>query len=273
MDVSGANTRSLLDSCGMKMLDIQNYRGREQAYVKHVFLESYLERLAFKTAKTYGHVVYVDGFAGPWKSANEDFKDTSFGIALNVLRRAKGQWGSLGHQVKVSAYLIERDASAYSLLARVPDRYEDITVKTYFGEFLEKIDDIVSEIPPAAFTFFFLDPKGWRIPLRRITTLLKRSHSELVFNFMFDFINRAASMTDPAIVSGLDELMPFGDWRRRIQDLQISGQETPASRKAVLIDCFGESLTRLGNFRYVAETTVLRPLKDRTLYCLWELSG
>jgi hypothetical protein len=74
------------------MVSLDDYVGREQAYVKHVFLKRYLEALIFKTASTYNHIVYVDGFAGPWQSANEEFADTSFGIALNALRRAKETW-------------------------------------------------------------------------------------------------------------------------------------------------------------------------------------
>ncbi|WP_245475883.1 enoyl-CoA hydratase/isomerase family protein [Bradyrhizobium sp. Leo170] len=46
-----------------------------QAYVKHVLLESYLERLVHKVASRYDHVAYVDGFAGPWQSANERFEE------------------------------------------------------------------------------------------------------------------------------------------------------------------------------------------------------
>jgi len=38
--------------------------GARTAYVKHVFLERYLEALIFKTATGYNHIVYVDGFAG-----------------------------------------------------------------------------------------------------------------------------------------------------------------------------------------------------------------
>src|SRR5262245_32139179 len=65
-----------------EMVSLQDYQGREQSYVKHTFLERYLEALVHKTASTYPHVVYVDGFAGPWQSTNEKFQDTSFGIAL-----------------------------------------------------------------------------------------------------------------------------------------------------------------------------------------------
>ena len=74
------------------MVSLEDYAGREQSYVKHIFLESYLEALVHKTASTYAHIVYVDGFAGPWQSANESLEDTSFGIALNALRRAKETW-------------------------------------------------------------------------------------------------------------------------------------------------------------------------------------
>ncbi|MFL5209498.1 MAG: hypothetical protein ACJ8CC_10155, partial [Microvirga sp.] len=72
------------------MVALADYTGREQAYVKHVFLERYLETLFFKTASFYDHIFYVDGFAGPWQSANEQFEDTSFGIALQALRKTKG---------------------------------------------------------------------------------------------------------------------------------------------------------------------------------------
>jgi three-Cys-motif partner protein len=105
------------------MVTIEDYHGREQSYVKHVFLERYLERLVHKTASTYDHVVYVDGFAGPWQSANEEFQDTSFGIALTALRSAKATWKQIGRNVRMSALLVERDAEAYNLLSSVPARY------------------------------------------------------------------------------------------------------------------------------------------------------
>jgi hypothetical protein len=55
----------------------------------------------------------VDGFAGPWQSANEKLEDTSFGIALNALRRAKASWKARHREVKMSAFLVERDRDAY----------------------------------------------------------------------------------------------------------------------------------------------------------------
>src|ERR1700737_5004137 len=117
------------------MVSLADYAGREQSYVKHVFLERYLEALIFKTASKYNHIVYVDGFAGPWQSANEQFEDTSFGIALNALRRAKQTWKKNGRLVTMTALLVEQNPAAYARLTTIPPKYPDITIKTYEADF------------------------------------------------------------------------------------------------------------------------------------------
>ncbi len=249
------------------MVAIQDYLGREQAYVKHVFLERYLKRLVHKTASSYDHVVYVDGFAGPWQSASEQFQDTSFGIALKALGQAKATWKATGRDVKMSAYLVEQDPVAYGRLAGITDLYPDIEVKTYHADFVKALPAILGDIPPAAFAFFFVDPKGWRFRLHDLAKMLKRARSEVIFNFMFDFINRAVSMKEPAIEQGVDELIPFGDWRKKLEEAEKRGA-TAESRKSIIVDAFGESLAKIGSYNFVAETTVLRPLSNRALYCL-----
>jgi three-Cys-motif partner protein len=141
------------------MVALQDYIGREQSYVKHIFLERYLETLVHKTASSYPHIVYVDGFAGPWQSANENFQDTSFGIALNALRRAKASWKEK-RDVRMSAFLVERDPESHKKLAQVPARYPDISIKTYSAAFLAVLPMILNDIPADAFAFFLIDPKG-----------------------------------------------------------------------------------------------------------------
>ena len=250
------------------MVSLEDYAGREQSYVKHVFLERYLEALVIKTASTYNHIVYVDGFAGPWQSANEQFEDTSFGIALNALRRAKQTWQGSGRTVQMTALLVERDAKAFVQLAKIPARYPDIAVKTYPKDFMSVVPALLKEIPRDAFAFFLIDPKGWRIRLAQLQPLLGRDKSEVIFNFMFDFVNRAASMKAAV---GLDELIPYGDWRRRLAEAEpiASVTATPEERKEILVDAFTESLRVLGGYAYVVPTEILRPLTDRTLYCLF----
>lgn len=171
--------------------------------------------------------------------------------------------------MRMSAFLVERDRSAHEKLACIAPRFSDVAVKPYNADFLSVLPAILEDIPKGAFAFFLIDPKGWRIPLLALKALLARSGAEVIFNFMFDFINRAASMSDPAVVAGLNELIPFGAWRSKLEEAERSGHVTPGDRKAILVEAFGRSLQQLGNYDYVAETTILRPLKDRILYCLF----
>jgi three-Cys-motif partner protein len=251
------------------MVSLADYDHREQAYIKHVLLESYLERLVHKVASTYDQIVYVDGFAGPWQSANEKFEDTSFGIALNALRSAKATWKRHGRDVRMSAFLVEKNKTAYGRLEQVPTRYPDVTIKTHCADFLSVATKILRDIPPNAFAFFLIDPKGWRVPLETLEPLLSRPNSEVIFNFMFDFINRAASINDPKVAAGLDELIPLGDWRTTLADRERRGGLAPEQRKEILVSAFRDNLSHIGSYKYVAETVVLRPDKDRTLYCLF----
>jgi three-Cys-motif partner protein len=252
------------------MVAFENYVGREQAYVKHIFLESYLERLAHKAASYYPHIVYIDGFAGPWQSKSEKYEDTSFGIALRALNRARETWKGQGRDVSMSAYLVERDNDAYQKLVRLPETNADISIRPYAGDFVSVLPSLVGDLPAHSFAFFFVDPKGWAIRLRDLSPLLERNNSEVVFNFMFDFINRAVSIQDPKIMIALGELIPFGDWRTKLDEGErmTPGGLTPELRKNILVEAFRQSLKVLGKYQYVAETTVLRPVSDRPLYSL-----
>ncbi|UPJ50464.1 hypothetical protein IVB30_03280 [Bradyrhizobium sp. 200] len=62
------------------------------------------------------------------------------------------------------------------------------------------------------------------------------------------------------------------NWRQTMQDAEAGGTLLPDQRKEILAGAFSESLKRLGGYQYVAETTVLRPLRDRPLYCLFYAS-
>lgn len=244
------------------MVSLSDYDKREQSYVKHVLLESYLDSLVHKIASTYQDFVYVDGFAGPWQSANEKFEDTSFGIALNALLRTKALWKQRGRVVNMRAILVEQSKTAYERLAQVPARYPDLTIKTHRADFLTIVPTILQDIPQNAFAFYLIDPKGWHIPLAKLAPLLARPKSEVIFNFMFDFINRAAGIEEPAVIAGLNELMPDGNWRSAL----AAGAE---QRKAILVNAFSDDLRKLGKYDFIAETSVLRPMKDRTLYYLF----
>jgi three-Cys-motif partner protein len=64
------------------------YSGREQTKAKHFILKRYLQALAFKVLRFYD-ITYVDAFSGPWETKTEDFLDSSFMIAISVLKDAQ----------------------------------------------------------------------------------------------------------------------------------------------------------------------------------------
>lgn len=257
------------------MPSLDDYVDREQAYVKHIFLERYLEALFHKTGSSYNHIVYVDGFAGPWQSSNEQFGDTSFGIALSALRKAKASLLQRGRNVTMTAMLVEKRQDAHAKLAMLQPRFPDISIKTYNRDFRTIVQQLADDIPRDAFAFYLIDPKGWSIPLEGLRPLLCRRNSEVVFNFMFEFINRAANMNEH-VTAGLDELMPNSNWQQRLRDAEAGFRHNGLSgddRKDVLVAAFGDSLKQIGGYAYVAEITILRPLKDRPIYCLVYGSG
>lgn len=157
--------------------DLGRYAGREQAYVKHFLLGEYLEIFAHKIGSAYPEIAYVDGFSGPWQNTGEAFEDTSFGIALAALTRAKATWKGLGRDLKVSAYLVEKNPAAYANLQSVRTLFPGVEIKTYPGSFIERAPELLKDIPARAFAFLFIDPKGWAIDMQRIAPLLKRPNS------------------------------------------------------------------------------------------------
>ncbi len=45
----------------------EDYIGKEQAFIKHNLLKSYLERLFMIVGRYEEKILYVDCFAGPWQ--------------------------------------------------------------------------------------------------------------------------------------------------------------------------------------------------------------
>lgn len=252
------------------VLPVDNYFGREPAYIKHLFLQNYLGRLLHKTASKYSDITYVDGFSGPWQSENDNYEDTSFWIALQSLRQAKASWKKLGREIRVSAHLVEKDLGAYKRLSEISEKFPDIDVITYHGDFLDYSDTIALKLPPQTFSFLFIDPKGWKIPLQRLKKLISRPNSEVVFNFMFDFVNRAAAISDKEIIASLNALIVAGDWRAKLGlvDSSLPQNDISKIREKILMEAFQDSLKLFGDYKYSAALQVQKRVSDRTLYFL-----
>jgi three-Cys-motif partner protein len=122
------------------------YSGREQTKAKHFILKRYLQALAFKVLRFYD-ITYVDGFSGPWETKTEDFLDSSFMIAISVLKDAQRKIQlQTGRRPKIRCFFSENNRQAYTKLATAIAPFhkpeEDFEIKTYCGEF----EDAISEI-------------------------------------------------------------------------------------------------------------------------------
>ena len=65
------------------------YKGREQAYLKHRLLETYLERLFMIVGHHQKTICYVDCFSGPWQEKGTDLEDTSIARSLNIIKKCR----------------------------------------------------------------------------------------------------------------------------------------------------------------------------------------
>ena len=98
------------------------YRGREQSFLKHRVLDEYLlgwgHKLGSVAKRRRVRLCYVDGFAGPWKSKSDNLDDTSIAIGLRALETAAKTWRDRGAQIDVEAAFVEERADAFAELDR-----------------------------------------------------------------------------------------------------------------------------------------------------------
>jgi len=242
-----------------------SYKGREQAFVKHTLLKSYLERLFMIVGQHEKVITYVDCFAGPWQESSADLRDTSIAISLDIIGKCQEGLRKINHKVKFRALYVEKDESAFKKLeAYLHDRAKgEIETKPMRGEFIDLRADILSWCGARDFAFFFIDPKGWKqaVEIPTLFPLLQRPYSEFLINFMYDFLLRTHTQEERAE----DITAIFGE----VPDTQGM---SPKEREAFLLKKYRDHLKSVQppskdkpRSAYVA---VLDPVKDRTKYHL-----
>lgn len=243
-------------------IDAAHYEGREPAFVKHTFLDKYLPALIGKVCSSYDEFVYVDGFAGPWKSAaGENFEDTSFGIALNHMTSQRLLYLSRGRNVRMRAFLVEKDPASFTQLRQAAARYPKVDVTPLDGKMEDHAAAIAASIPQQSFSFTLIDPKGFPA-IGSMMPLLQRQNAEALVNFMFDFANRFGG-TDliPTLEAWLSTSAP-DDWREQIR--AVSGEQ----REQLYEELAVEALRRTPGYVYAPVITVDKVLHNRALYKL-----
>lgn len=242
------------------MKPAEEYKGREQTYIKHFFLERYLERVAYNIGSFASDFVYVDGFSGPWQSYDEALQDTSFMIAINKLRAVRSGLAKVGRSPQIRCLFIEKDPEPFSALKTAVQSVTDIQAVPLQGSFEDLIPDI-SRFVGRRFALIFIDPTGWTgFGLRRIESLLRHCPGEVIVNFMFDYINRFLDTPSPELSPSFDELFGGPGWEDAIR--------ATSRREQTIIDFYCARMRTIGGFNYVTSTRILNPTKDRTYYYL-----
>lgn len=235
------------------------YSGREQTQAKHFILKSYLQALAFKVL-TFSDIAYVDGFSGPWETKTEDFSDSSFMIAISVLRDAQAQvQKSKGIRRNIRCFFSENDPEAYNQLERAVAPHhrpnDAFQIRTSYGKFEDAIEQIQSFVGDA-FPLVFIDPTGWTgYPLDKIEPLFRRQKCEVLINFMYDFINRFAASDDADIIASLEPILGGQNWRDRL--------DKNLPRGAAVEKLFRETLKMKFDLKFVVSTKIDKATVER----------
>src|SRR5258708_24524110 len=236
------------------------YKKKEQTYLKHFFLERYLETVAFHIGYTHREFVYVDCFSGPWRSADEDLADTSIRISLDKLNYVHRGLAQQRRDATIRAIFIEKDPAAFrALQAALQQHSHAINTTALPGAFEDNIPEILRRIGNT-FAFFFIDPKGWTgFAMDNIRPVLRHQPGEVMVNFMYDFINRFVNYPEPANEQSLDRFFRTTD-HRHIRD--ATDRETASVTK------YMEQVRSTGACTYVTSTRILKPLHDRAYFHL-----
>ncbi|MGB9407958.1 MAG: three-Cys-motif partner protein TcmP [Terracidiphilus sp.] len=230
------------------------YSEREQSGLKHFALRKYLEAATRIIGSSWNRFSYVDCCAGPWESRSPDFADTSFGIAVEVLKESKDALRNRGITPKFRALLIEEKPEPFNQLAAFASRADDkdIQVRAQNWDFREHTSEIVQFVAnPPSFSFIFVDPTGWTpAEIGGLGPLLRIKPGEVLINFMSSFIVRF--LNDEA--TNMNEIL--GPDYREIRTLSHEDREDEAVRR------YCELIRRQGDFRYVCALPVMKPDQD-----------
>jgi len=241
----------------------EDYIGREQTFIKHTLLNNYLYRLFMIIGRYEKSISYVDCFAGPWQEGRDDLQDTSIAISLNIIQKCQEWLRKLGKNVQFRALYIEKDKKSFGRLESFLAKKEwgEVDAKPLLGEFHEHRDDVLKWCGERDFTFFFIDPTGWReaVEIPTLRPLLQRHNSEFLITFMLDFLRRFHYHSE------LEEQMKeiFGE-------ILDTSEMTSEQRETYFLRKYREHLKsaqlETGRNLRSAYAKILHPLKDRTMY-------
>jgi three-Cys-motif partner protein len=242
------------------------YAGREQTLVKHFVFQKYLERFSHIAGTNWDTLTYVDCFSGPWNARSEKFDDSSFGIALNELRRARDTHAARGRKLRLRCFFLEKEPSAYTKLRGFVEGIADIHIETLNATLEESVGSIVQFIQAGgtrSFPFIFIDPTGWTgFEMDTIVPLLRLNPVEVMINFMTGHIRRFLDSPQGETQESFRRLFGSASFRDKIHGLAKLDREDAAIQE------YARNAKRAGDFGFAGNAIVLHPQTDRTYFNL-----
>lgn len=239
---------------------IEHYQRREQSYIKHVFLNKYLESAAYKLLQPRrGAPVFnfVDAFAGPWRvSDRNDFSDASFSQALETLETVRRQLTKMGRAgLRVRYRFCERNPESFVRLRQFAAERQEFDIQVFQGSFEDNIDEIGAACG-GGFTFTFIDPTGWNIESEKVFSFLRNLNGEFLFNFMAEDINRHAGWE--GVSESIGRFLADPAWKQEFLDLPDDW-----SNERKILHLLKKKMKEAGVATYLPEMDILRPRDHR----------
>lgn len=240
------------------------YVGREQSYLKHRVLQTYLEAWSHKlgSVRVRGKVTrlwYVDAFAGPWNARSAKLADTSIAIGLGALAEAARTWKARGQSIEVKALFVEQDSKAFETLrAFLATGPAEVEATALHGAFGGKVAEIEKRIARDA-AFIFVDPFGWKgAAMSYIKPLMASSAPrDVMINFMYDHLNRQKDRAAEHIRLQMKDFFGLDD-----EDLP------PDLREDELFELYRRQLKIKCDLGFAAHLSIPDPTMERTKFGL-----
>jgi three-Cys-motif partner protein len=218
-------------------------------------------------------ILFLDGFAGPGVYAGGE--PGSPLIALTTLvdhahsdRLSSTEFVFLFVEADPSRFA-SLEAEVASFWSRRPGgQPKNVRVQLYNDEFSSVAAELVAftreQKKQLAPTLAFIDPFGWSgVPLRVIGDLLSFDKCEVLFNFMFDSVNRFVTDERPGVARHFSELFGTDEAEHR-----AAASLTSDDRKYFLRDLYMRQLRDWAGFRHVRSFELMDIDRGRTAYFL-----
>lgn len=237
--------------------ELDKYLGREQSYIKHLFLTQYLQAAAYKTLQGRSPTFnFVDAFAGPWRVSDENLSDASFDQALRTLEAVRANLGKRGIAgLKIRFCFCEKRAEAVARLRQYAEQHGRFEIHVFPGSFEDNLDDIAA-VCCDGFTFTFIDPTGWNIRSEPVLEFLRAQDGEFLLNFMAEHVNRHAEYS--LVAESFGRFLADPDWAAEFNALPSDW-----SNETRVLHLLKRKMKTTGAASYLPDFPILKPRERR----------